>query len=114
MNGDTANRIVKKLCALAGIAKRITYHSFRHSIASHLALNGATEIQIKAFLRHSRNTDTSRYVHMTMQDISDIYHSSINDMVDKKPDTPTQIQKPQEIMDQVPELDSRDLYKKLV
>ena len=51
---------------------------------------------------------------MTMQDISDIYHSSINDMVDKKPDTPTQIQKPQEIMDQVPELDSRDLYKKLV
>ncbi len=114
INGNTANRIVKKLCALAGIAKRITNHSLRHSIASHLAFNGATEIKVKAFLRHSRNTDTGRYVHMTMQDISDIYHSSINDTVDKKPDTPTQKPKPQEKMNQVPELDSRNLYKKLV
>jgi hypothetical protein len=58
---------LNKYCEQAGITKRITPHSLRHTFASAKAQSGVSPFQLKEWLGHARLDTTSIYVHMAKQ-----------------------------------------------
>lgn len=55
----------------AGISKRVTPHSLRHSYATHLLENGTNLIKVKDLLGHDKLETTMLYVHLASKDILD-------------------------------------------
>ena len=55
---------VKKAGIKAGLAKRITCHTFRHSFATHLLENGKDIRLIQELLGHSDVKSTMIYTHV--------------------------------------------------
>ena len=63
---------LKDSCARAGITKRITPHSLRHSYATHMLENGTDIRYIQVLLGHSRPETTMIYTHVAQKDLSKI------------------------------------------
>lgn len=72
MDSSTLNRIVRQRAAEAGVKKRVTCHTFRHSVATHL-LKGRADIRhIQALLGHASLATTQRYTHVELRDLKEV------------------------------------------
>ncbi len=69
--------IVKQLAQKAGLPKKISPHTFRHSFATHLLENGADLRSIQQMLGHESITTTEIYVHTNASFLKEViqkYH----------------------------------------
>ena len=71
-NKRTVQNIVKDAARKAGIRKKITTHSLRHSFATHLLESGADIRHIQQLLGHKDLKTTQIYTHVANKDIKNL------------------------------------------
>ena len=64
---------VKKYVNSAGILKKISPHTFRHSFATHLIDGGANLIEVQALLGHADISTTEIYTHLSREFVESEY-----------------------------------------
>ncbi len=73
LTSRSMERMIRKYARKAGIAKRVTPHTLRHSFATHL-LNGGADLKIvQELLGHSSLSTTQIYTHLTKEKLKSIY-----------------------------------------
>jgi len=75
-------RIINKYTKLAGITKRVSPHTMRHSFATDLLMNGADIRSVQAMLGHSSISTTQVYTHVTDQHLHEIHQKFHSDTTD--------------------------------
>jgi len=76
---STLNKIAKQAALRAGITKKITFHSLRHTFATHLLEQGINLRLIQQFMGHNSIKTTSRYLHIARINLGEI-HSPLDKM----------------------------------
>jgi len=66
-------RIIRYYAAKAGITKKVTPHTLRHSFSTDLLRNGADIRSIQALLGHASITTTQVYTHVSDQHLKEIH-----------------------------------------
>ncbi len=66
--------LLKDLVSRAGIAKRISPHTFRHSFATHLVEGGADLRAVQEMLGHESITTTEIYTHLDREYLRETLH----------------------------------------
>jgi integrase/recombinase XerC len=72
----SVHRIVKRRARAAGIDRRVTPHTLRHTFATHMLGEGADLRLIQELLGHSRLTTTQRYTHVSPEQLMKVYDSA--------------------------------------
>ncbi|MBP5158260.1 MAG: tyrosine-type recombinase/integrase [Treponema sp.] len=65
--------IVREYSGVRGTNKPMTPHSFRHTFATAMLLNGADVREVQAMLGHSSINATQRYTHVSAERLREVY-----------------------------------------
>ena len=68
----TVGGIVEQAVKKSGIAKRVTPHTFRHSMATHMLRNRADLRHIQAILGHASFVSPEIYTHMSLEHMKEV------------------------------------------
>ncbi len=68
-------RLVQKYSRVAGLTRKITVHTLRHSFATDLLSNGANLRAVQELLGHKNITTTQIYTHVTNEHLKEIYQN---------------------------------------
>ena len=69
----SVQRLVERYATAAGITKKITPHTLRHTFATDLLLSGADIRSVQSMLGHESITTTQVYTHITNKQMKDVY-----------------------------------------
>lgn len=75
LTARSVQRAVKKYAKIAGLSKKITPHTLRHSYATDLLANGADIRSVQVMLGHSNITTTQIYTHITNKQLRDVHRA---------------------------------------
>ncbi len=69
-------RTEKSYVQASGVTKRISPHSFRHAMATHLLRNHADLRHIQAIFLYAETTTTELYTHLSLEDLKEAVRRS--------------------------------------
>ncbi|MFH1393244.1 MAG: site-specific tyrosine recombinase/integron integrase [Patescibacteria group bacterium] len=75
LTARSIERLVKHYSAKAGLSKKVTPHSLRHSFATDLLMNGADIRSVQELLGHSSITTTQIYTHITNKQLREVHQA---------------------------------------
>lgn len=75
LTARSVERIIQKFATKAGIVKKVTPHTLRHSYATDLLINGADIRSVQALLGHSSITTTQVYTHITNRQLGEVHRA---------------------------------------
>jgi integrase/recombinase XerD len=64
--------LVKHYARIAGIEKKVTTHTFRHSCATHMLKGGADIRFVQKMLGHKQLSTTERYLKIEITDLKEV------------------------------------------
>ena len=73
---DALTRLVKRYARSAGIDRRVTPHTMRHSFATHLLQSSGDLRAVQEMLGHSSISTTQVYTHLDFQHLAKAYDAA--------------------------------------